>query len=101
MDSRHFLTRSLSSMFRLAIWFMPRMTFNGVRISWDMQDRKRLFAALALLAASQASLKACRSRASCFFCWWIFWVARITLEGMPFLVSIGMNCNRSHWYSLS
>ena len=36
------------------------MAFMGVRMSWDMFERKALLAALALLAASRASSKRAR-----------------------------------------
>ena len=67
--SRQSCTRAFSSIWLRAMVVMPIMAFIGVRMSWDMLERKRLLASLARSAFSSASRRAwfSRSRASVVF----------------------------------
>ena len=65
---RHSSTLSRSSMCAAAIAVIPMMAFMGVRISWLMLERNRLFALLAALALSRALLRASRCCSSSWRC---------------------------------
>ena len=56
---RHWAAYSGSSRFRRAMAVMLSTAFMGVRMSWDMADRKLVFASLACLA-SRAVSRSCR-----------------------------------------
>ena len=61
---RQSCTRAFSSMWARPMEVMPRMAFMGVRMSWDILDKNRLFAWLASSASRRAASSAAFTRAS-------------------------------------
>ena len=91
---RQSITRSGSPIFSEAIRVIPIIAFIGVRISWDIFDKKILFARLARSACSWANSIASFNCSCCFLTVSISRTLKTTTWGEPFFSSAITNCRR-------